>query len=33
MTMADIVEAVMFLLTARGVSGVSLAVDRGWRLT
>ena len=32
-TMADIVEAVMFLLTARGVSGVSLHVDRGWRLT
>ena len=32
-TMADIVEAVMFLLTARGVSGVSLNVDRGWRLT
>ena len=32
-TMADVVEAVMFLLTARGVSGVSLNVDRGWRLT
>jgi NAD(P)-dependent dehydrogenase (short-subunit alcohol dehydrogenase family) len=32
-TMADIVEAVMFLLTARGVSGISLNVDRGWRLT
>jgi len=32
-TMADIVEATMFLLTARGVSGVSLNVDRGWRLT
>jgi NAD(P)-dependent dehydrogenase (short-subunit alcohol dehydrogenase family) len=32
-TMADVVEAAMFLLTARGVSGVSLNVDRGWRLT
>lgn len=32
-TMADVVEATMFLLTARGVSGVSLYVDRGWRLT
>ncbi|TDN92168.1 SDR family oxidoreductase [Microbacterium sp. BK668] len=32
-TMADIVDAVQFLLRNRGVSGTSLDVDRGWRLT
>ena len=32
-TMADIVGATMFLLDNRGVSGISLNVDRGWRLT
>lgn len=32
-TMADIVSATMFLLDNRGVSGMSLNVDRGWRLT
>ncbi len=32
-TMADIVDAVQFLLRNRGVSAVNLHVDRGWRLT
>jgi NAD(P)-dependent dehydrogenase (short-subunit alcohol dehydrogenase family) len=32
-TMADIVDATLFLLRNRGVSGESLYVDRGWRLT
>ncbi|UTT63119.1 SDR family NAD(P)-dependent oxidoreductase [Microcella humidisoli] len=32
-TMADIVGATLFLLDNRGVSGTSLYVDRGWRLT
>jgi NAD(P)-dependent dehydrogenase (short-subunit alcohol dehydrogenase family) len=32
-TMADIVDAVKFLLRNRGISGTSLYVDRGWRLT
>lgn len=32
-TMADIVGATMFLLDNRGISGTSLYVDRGWRLT
>lgn len=32
-TMADVVGAVMFLLDNHGVSGTSLYVDRGWRLT
>lgn len=32
-TMADVVGATMFLLDNRGVSGTSLYVDRGWRLT
>lgn len=32
-TTADIVDATMFLLNNRGVSGISLYVDRGWRLT
>ncbi len=32
-TMADIVDAVQFLLRNRGVSGTSINVDRGWRLT
>ncbi len=32
-TMADIVEATQFLLRNQGVSGTSLYVDRGWRLT
>lgn len=32
-TMADIVGAVQFLLDNRGISGTSLYVDRGWRLT
>ena len=32
-TMADIVGATMFLLDNHGVSGTSLNVDRGWRLT
>lgn len=32
-TMADIVDATQFLLHNQGVSGTSLYVDRGWRLT
>lgn len=32
-TMADIVGATMFLLENRGVSGINLCVDRGWRIT
>lgn len=32
-TMSDVVDAAEFLLRNRGVSGVSLNVDRGWRLT
>jgi NAD(P)-dependent dehydrogenase (short-subunit alcohol dehydrogenase family) len=32
-TMADVVDAALFLLTNRGVSGTQLYVDRGWRLT
>ncbi|MGR0220679.1 SDR family NAD(P)-dependent oxidoreductase [Agromyces sp. ZXT2-6] len=32
-TMADIVGATMFLLANRGVSGINLCVDRGWRIT
>jgi NAD(P)-dependent dehydrogenase (short-subunit alcohol dehydrogenase family) len=32
-TMADIVGAAMFLLENRGVSGINLCVDRGWRIT
>ncbi|CAN5483755.1 SDR family oxidoreductase [soil metagenome] len=32
-TMADVVDAAEFLLRNRGVSGMSLNVDRGWRLT
>lgn len=32
-TMADIVDAVKFLLFNRGVSAHSLNVDRGWRVT
>lgn len=32
-TMADIVEAVTFLLFNRGISAHSLNVDRGWRIT
>lgn len=32
-TMVDVVGAVQFLLTNRGVSGTQLFVDRGWRLT
>lgn len=32
-TMADIVDATQFLLRNRGVSGTSIFVDRGWRLT
>lgn len=32
-TMRDIVDATQFLLTNRGMSGSSLAVDRGWRIT
>jgi NAD(P)-dependent dehydrogenase (short-subunit alcohol dehydrogenase family) len=32
-TMRDVVEAVEFLLSNRGISGTSLYVDRGWRLT
>jgi len=32
-TMEDVVGAVVFLLTNRGVSGVNLAVDGGWLLT
>ena len=32
-TMADVVGAVQFLLDNRGVSGTSVYVDRGWRLT
>ena len=32
-TMADIVDATQFLLRNRGISGESLYIDRGWRLT
>ena len=32
-TMADVVDAVQFLLRNRGISGTSLYIDRGWRLT
>jgi NAD(P)-dependent dehydrogenase (short-subunit alcohol dehydrogenase family) len=32
-TMADIVDATLFLLRNRGISGTSLFIDRGWRLT
>lgn len=32
-TMADIVDATLFLLRNRGISGESLYLDRGWRLT
>ncbi|MEI5583346.1 MULTISPECIES: SDR family NAD(P)-dependent oxidoreductase [unclassified Agromyces] len=32
-TMADVVGAAMFLLENRGVSGINLCVDRGWRIT
>jgi NAD(P)-dependent dehydrogenase (short-subunit alcohol dehydrogenase family) len=32
-TMADVVDAALFLLRNRGVSGTQLYVDRGWRLT
>lgn len=32
-TMADIVDATQFLLRNRGISGTSIYVDRGWRLT
>lgn len=32
-TMADVVDAVQFLLRNRGISGTHLYVDRGWRLT
>ena len=32
-TMEDVVDAVLFLLHNRGVSGTDLYVDRGWRLT
>lgn len=32
-TMADVVDAVQFLLRNRGISGTSLYLDRGWRLT
>lgn len=32
-TMADVVDAVQFLLHNRGISGTSLYIDRGWRLT
>lgn len=32
-TMADIVDAVKFLLNNRGVSATNLYVDRGWRIT
>ncbi len=31
--MADIVDAVKFLLNNRGVSATNLYVDRGWRIT
>jgi len=32
-TMADIVDATLFLLSNRGVSGESIHFDRGWNLT
>lgn len=32
-TMADIVDATQFLLRNRGISGTSLYIDRGWRVT
>lgn len=32
-TMADVVDAVQFLLRNRGISGTSIYVDRGWRVT
>lgn len=32
-TMADVVDATQFLLRNRGISGTSIAIDRGWRIT
>jgi NAD(P)-dependent dehydrogenase (short-subunit alcohol dehydrogenase family) len=32
-TMADVVGGVQFLLDNRGISGTSIFIDRGWRLT
>lgn len=32
-TMADVVDGVQFLLRNRGITGTSLYIDRGWRLT
>jgi NAD(P)-dependent dehydrogenase (short-subunit alcohol dehydrogenase family) len=32
-TMADIVDATQFLLRNQGISGESIYIDRGWRLT
>lgn len=32
-TMADIVDAAQFLLHNKGISGTSLYIDRGWRVT
>ena len=32
-TMQDVVDAARFLLDNRGMSGTSIAVDRGWRIT
>jgi NAD(P)-dependent dehydrogenase (short-subunit alcohol dehydrogenase family) len=32
-TMVDVVDATLFLLRNRGISGTQLYVDRGWRLT
>ena len=32
-TMEDVVDAVLFLLRNRGISGTSMAIDRGWRVT
>ena len=32
-TMADVVDGAQFLLRNRGITGTSLYIDRGWRLT
>ncbi|MGX5682852.1 SDR family NAD(P)-dependent oxidoreductase [Schumannella luteola] len=32
-TMEDVVDATQFLLRNRGISGTSIAIDRGWRIT
>jgi NAD(P)-dependent dehydrogenase (short-subunit alcohol dehydrogenase family) len=32
-TMAEVVDATVFLLENRGINGVNLAIDGGWMLT